>query len=190
MSSILYTQENFISSTPIRTRPQQRSFTTSLESRGYGTMKSRIYPGESRCPNPYFPKSEQKINVSRENKDQNSSGEMTPLAPPCSINNSIDDLDQFDDSPHFSFTNPNDYDDVFESSNPPDHHDFQCLMCDQTFYTHLEYLSHQEKHLLCNSTAPVKIRCEKCGKKMKNKMKLKLHQDKIHPSEMVILMVL
>ena len=175
-------REGFVSSTPDRRRFRKRtSFSTSQESRGYGTMKSVMVP--------------KRRSVSRrldaELVKVNSSSSDEPLiAPPCSVNHSFDEsLDS--ELGQLSDYEPGSYDTVFTNgkSTALSSHDFQCSLCHQTFFTHLELMSHQEKHLL--PTTPVsKPRCSKCNKRFKCKTKLKMHQDKVHPADMVVLMVL
>lgn len=183
-------ENEFSSSTPRKHRPNRTSFCTSLESRGYGTMNSRLIGGTYQTPNRTRKIDRKDVRSRRlalKESDipyKSESSDEALIVPPCSINRSSDDeLESISDY------DSNLYDEVFKDTSVA-RHDFQCNVCHKTFYTHLEYHTHQEKHLLPIREPIVKPRCDTCGRKFRNKTNLKRHQDQIHPSEMVVLMVL
>lgn len=148
----------FISSTPQKKRPKRRSFCTSQESRGYGTMKSRVETArQPRCNEISYPTLRDRM----VNTLPSDSSDDVLIAPPCSLDGSVnEDPDQLLDY------DPNMYDDVF--------------------HTPVRTTNGYK-----NRTQPVrKPQCGKCGKKFHSKTKLKLHHDRIHPSDMMVLMVL
>ena len=201
----------FLSSTPKRKslREQYQSFCTSNESRGYGTMKSSYFSTLKKALKPvpsgiispvYADRTSQNfssLNLSR-------SPETRIPAPPCSIQDSETESDDYESD--IFCHNEFDGDLDLTPTNVPlhsTHHmasidlsvdldqPLQCPICPSSFATDRAYSRHQEEHLK-SIGAPLRtsVSCRHCHKKFKSKLKLKWHQDKYHPVEMEVLMVL
>lgn len=180
MTEIYYKKFSCRSSTPIHKDKQKMSFCASIESRGYGTMTSidPMRPDNLRRRDPTTYKSSAFV---RQSESRISfSPEM--IAPPCSVNQSDgSDEDFFDEE-------------LFLQNSKNFTNFFECVLCHEKFRHAEDLYKHQDSHLLDtpkkSDTQKSSEKCRKCGKKYKNKTKLKLHFDQAHPGEMVILMVL
>ena len=181
MADIYYKNFTRKSSTPVQTNKPKMSFCASIESRGYGTMTSidPMRPDNLRRRDPNIYISSPLVRQSE--TDASFSPEM--VAPPCSVNQSDGSGDEFFDE------------ELFLQNSKNIQNFFECVLCHEKFEFSEDLYRHQDSHLLDTPKRPQKIsknceKCRKCGKKYKTKTKLKMHFDRAHPGEMVILMVL
>ena len=129
-------------------------------------------------------------------KTSDSSGDI-PIAPPCSV----DDYNESDDDVFLEDFEP--LPPVPPSLNLHIQY-FNCQLCDAYFYSHETLESHLQCHRLDQQNvrqSPIlrqrvskpksqKFKCEECGKKFKEKVKLNMHTVRHHKPEMEIMMVL